>query len=87
MAALTQSNEGVCKNVYFHNADDWSKFIVLFNGALTEAKIAVERAPFQRHDLGQDKPVERQADQTLAQKVEAFQERVKKMGGLLGRIK
>lgn len=48
LAALTQSNEGVCKNVYFHNAADWSKVIVLFNGALTEAKIAAERAPFQR---------------------------------------
>lgn len=48
LAALIQSNEGVCENVYFHNAADWSKVIVLFNGALTEAKIAAERAPFQR---------------------------------------
>lgn len=46
--ALTRSNEGICGNVYFHNGDDWSKVVILFNGALTEAKIAAERAPFQR---------------------------------------
>lgn len=45
---LTKSSEGVCGGVYFHNADDWSKVIILFNGALTDAKIAFERAPFQR---------------------------------------
>jgi len=45
---LTGSSEGVCGGVYFHNADDWSKVIILFNGALTDAKIASERAPFQR---------------------------------------
>lgn len=48
LEALTRSPEGACGNVYFHNADDWSKVIILFNGALTEAKIAAERAPFQR---------------------------------------
>lgn len=45
---LTRSSEGACGGVYFHNANDWSKVIILFNGALTDAKIASERAPFQR---------------------------------------
>lgn len=48
LEALTRSPEGACGNVYFHNAEDWSKVVILFNGALTEAKIAAERAPFQR---------------------------------------
>lgn len=33
-------------------------------------------------DPDQEKPVEQQADQTLAQKVEALQERVRKMGAV-----
>ena len=37
--------------------------------------------PSYEHD--QEKPVEEQADQTLAQKVEALQERVRKMGVVL----
>lgn len=32
------------------------------------------------HDPDHDKPVEEQADQTLVQKVEALQERLRKMG-------
>jgi hypothetical protein len=43
---LIGSSEGVCGGVYFHNADDWSKIIILFNGALTDAKIASEGAIF-----------------------------------------
>lgn len=45
---LTQSAEGACGGVYFHNAEDWSKVIILFNGALTNAKLEAEKAPFQR---------------------------------------
>lgn len=36
------------------------------------------------HDPDQEKPVEEQANQTLTQKVEALQERVRKMGVILG---
>lgn len=45
---LLDTAEGVCGNVYFHNADDWSKIIVMFNGALTPGKVAAEKAIFQR---------------------------------------
>lgn len=34
------------------------------------------------HDPDQQKQIEQQADQTLAQKVEALQERVRKMGAV-----
>ena len=36
------------------------------------------------HDSDQDKPVKRHTDQTLAQKVEVLQERVRKMGVVSG---
>lgn len=48
LKSLLQSEEGVCENVYFHNASDWSKIVILFNGALTPAKVKAEKAIFQR---------------------------------------
>jgi hypothetical protein len=48
LKSLLRSKEGVFENIYFHNADDWTKVIFLFNGALTPAKIKAEQAIFQR---------------------------------------
>lgn len=48
LPALVRSEEGVCGNVYFHDGPDWSKAIVMFNGALTPGKVAAEKAVFQR---------------------------------------
>jgi len=45
---LLNLQEGTYKNFYFHNAKDWSKFIIFFNGALTRGKIKAEQAIFQR---------------------------------------
>ncbi|MGH2341587.1 hypothetical protein ACRC7T_08875 [Segnochrobactraceae bacterium EtOH-i3] len=45
---LLNSEEGVFRNIYFHNAPDWTKLIILFNGVLTPDKIATEKAVFQR---------------------------------------
>ena len=45
---LLDSKEGVFKNIYFHNAPDWTKIIILFNGALSRAKITPDKAIFQR---------------------------------------
>ena len=45
---LFQMPKGIYENFYFHNARDWSKIIILFNGALTPAKINAEGAIFQR---------------------------------------
>jgi hypothetical protein len=35
LEGLLNISEGVYNNFYFHNAKDWSKFIIFFNGALT----------------------------------------------------
>lgn len=45
---LLISNEGTCKEIFFHSAKDWSKVVDLLSRALTEEKIRAERAPFQR---------------------------------------
>ena len=48
LSELLQAPEGTYQNIYFHNAEDWSKIIILFNGALTPAKVDTEGAVFQR---------------------------------------
>lgn len=45
---LLTMSEGVYNNYYFHNAKDWSKFLIFFNGALTPDKIKKEGSVFQR---------------------------------------
>ena len=48
LSELLLASEGTCRNVYFHNAEDWSKAIIFFNGALTSHKMEEERTVFQR---------------------------------------
>ena len=45
---LLRAPEGACGHVYFHDAPDWSKVLIFFNGALTADKMRAERAVFQR---------------------------------------
>lgn len=45
---LLTASEGVCGNVYFHAGPDWSKVIVMFNGAVTQEKLNADRTIFQR---------------------------------------
>ncbi|MBT2774415.1 hypothetical protein J7J47_19505 [Halomonas sp. ISL-60] len=45
---LLDGDEGVYGNYYFHNSKDWSKLLVLFNGAVTRDKLRRDSAVFQR---------------------------------------
>ena len=45
---LLDGDEGVYGNYYFRNAKDWSKLLVLFNGASTREKLRRDKAIFQR---------------------------------------